>query len=213
MADLGADCPRPPHGRMRCLPPVVGRRGLCRRRRRRRRRRALDCGASSRVRRARMPPSTRALQSSCSANLSRSDFFGLPQRRRHLRARVLQRHWRRLRRRGVAADPRPPPEESGEQGEERAGDARKILGRSASLSRRAERAARAVALSQADGVCASAPLVPHQGYKSYFSFGYDLDLTKQADGSYTLERPKSIIGNALRSLGWEPPARAGAPSH
>jgi hypothetical protein len=46
-----------------------------------------------------------------------------------------------------------------------------------------------------------------EGYKSYFGFE-GKELAKQDDGTYKLERPKSMIGNALRALGWEPPQRA-----
>lgn len=43
------------------------------------------------------------------------------------------------------------------------------------------------------------------GYNSYFSFDGQ-ELSKQADGSYKLGRQKSIVGNVLRSFGWEPPS-------
>lgn len=42
------------------------------------------------------------------------------------------------------------------------------------------------------------------GYGSYFNFD-GKELTKNADGSYTLSPQKSIIGNVLRGFGWEPP--------
>lgn len=86
-----------------------------------------------------------------------------------------------------------------------------------------------------------------QGYKSYFSFGYDRILTKQDDGTdsshalkpetsavslrcylslgftdvstlltlfslpgtYTLERPESMIANGLRALGVDVPTHGG----
>lgn len=43
------------------------------------------------------------------------------------------------------------------------------------------------------------------GYGSYFSFDGQ-ELTKEKDGTYTLGRPKSLIGNTLRAFGWEPPS-------
>lgn len=44
-----------------------------------------------------------------------------------------------------------------------------------------------------------------KGFKSYFSFGYDKDLVKKEDGTYTLKRPESLIGKTLRGLGALPP--------
>lgn len=48
------------------------------------------------------------------------------------------------------------------------------------------------------------------GYKSYFSFGYDKVLKRHDDGTYSLERPESLIAKTLRSLGVQLPSASGS---
>lgn len=47
------------------------------------------------------------------------------------------------------------------------------------------------------------------GYKSYFSFGYDKELKRNEDGTYSLERAESITEKTLRSLGVDLPHPGG----
>jgi chromosome condensin MukBEF MukE localization factor len=47
------------------------------------------------------------------------------------------------------------------------------------------------------------------GYKSYFSFGYDRELIRADDGTYYLKRPESMIAKTLASFGIKLPSHGG----